>query len=454
MKIHFIGIGGIGISGLAQFCYHRGDTIQGSDLAESAIFPVLRKLNIPLFLNQSADNITNDIDLVVYTEAIPENNPELVQAGEMQIACKTYFEYLGEISKDYYTVAIAGTHGKTTTTGLVAAGCLEAGFDATFLVGSTLKEFNGSNFRASLTTPHHSRVGGNPQKAMDPCFRRDEGNKIACKKNKKPCLIVEACEYRDNFRFLEPDIVVLTSLEWDHIDYFKSEELYCDSFAKLINKAKTVIYHYDELLIARVLQNFTGERIAVPRQSDNSTQFLLKIFGEFNERNALLALTLAEKLDLKMNKFKLGLGKYEGAGRRQEFLGEKNGVQFFDDYAHHPTEVSALLQGFRKKFTNSKIGLIYEPHQYSRTREFFDEFLTAFKQADFTALWPIYAARDTEEDKQFRLEQFLEIDDDLRVIRNNDEIDSFVSQFGAGDIIIFCGAGKISEIGREWMGLG
>lgn len=421
MKIHFIGIGGIGISGLAQLCHHRGDTVQGSDISDSVIFPILRTKNIPLFPQQGAENITKDLDLVVYTEAIPLDNPELLRAKELDLPCKTYFEYLGEISQDYFTVAVAGTHGKTTTTALIAAGCLASEFEATFLVGSTLDEFGGSNFYpAGLTSG-------------------------------KPVLIVEACEYRENFRFLDPDIVILTSIEWDHPDYFKSRDQYLDAFRNFIKNTKTVIYHHDDFMALEMLEDFDGERIAVPKQSDNSLQFLLKIFGEFNERNALLALTLAAKLDMDIENFKEGVGSYRGAGRRQEFLGEQSGVKFYDDYAHHPTEVSRLLQGFRKKFPKAKIGLVYEPHQFSRTKQFFSEFLTAFEYADEVGLWPIYAARDTDEDKKFKLESFIDHNANLQIVRSVEDIDNFKEKFGKGDVIIFCGAGKISTVAREYL---
>jgi UDP-N-acetylmuramate--alanine ligase len=418
MHIHFSGIGGVGISGLAQFCQSLGFFVQGSDGSPNGQpWDALISKNIKLFTQQRAENITKNLDLVVYSEAVPLTNPELVRARELHISTKTYFEYLGELSADYTTIAVAGTHGKTTTVGLTAAGLQSVDFPATILVGSTLNEFNGSNFQPGT-------------------------NKF---------LIVEACEYRENFRFLQSDIVVLTSLEWDHPDSFPTEESYFKAFAKFISKAKTVIYHADEPHIDQILKNFSGEQIAVPSQSDNSLQYLIKIFGAFNERNALLSMALAKKLGLKLGAFKQGLSQYSGAGRRQEILGKKNGVKFYDDYAHHPTEISELLRAFRVKFPDSKIGIIYEPHQHSRTKEFFLDFIDSFSYADAVALYPIYAARDTDEDKLFGIEKFVEADPSFSIVDDQVSIKEFCQKFTTGDVVIFCGAGKISAVGREFL---
>lgn len=418
MNIHFTGIGGIGASALAQFCLSLGDTVQGSDLSQSEVWPILESLDMQIFTEQVSENIIKELDLVVYSEAVPLTNPELVRARELNIPIKTYFEYLGELSKDYTTIAVAGTHGKTSTLGFMAAGCKAADFPATILVGSTLREFSGSNFQSGA-------------------------NRF---------LFVEACEYRENFRFLHPDVVVITSLEWDHPDSFPTEESYFEAFARFVSKAKNVIYHADEPHIDKILKNFKGGQIVAPRQSDNSLKYLIKVFGEFNERNALLSLVLAKKLGLSLDQFKEGVGSYLGAGRRQELLGEKDGVQFFDDYAHHPTEVSALLRAFRSKFPHSKIGLIYEPHQHRRTKEFFLDFIDSFGLADEVALYPIYAARDTDEDKEFGIEKFVEADSSFKIVHEQAEIAQFCKKFTSGDVIIFCGAGKISGIGRAFLG--
>ncbi len=327
VKIHFVGIGGIGISALAQLCLTRGDEVSGSDVCETEIFPVLRKLNIRLFTDQKRENLEDDIDVLVYSEAVPEDNPERIRAAELGRPQYSYFAYLGKISEEYKTIAIAGTHGKTTTVGLFARGLQETNFDPSVIVGTTLSFFENSNFHQGID----------------------------------PWLVVEACEYRENFKFLHPDIVVITSVEHDHFDAFPTEEDYFSAFERFVQKAKMVLYHLGDENAERVLKSYKGVKIPVPRQSENSWKYLLKIHGSYNYDNATLALALADQLELDTESFKKGLGKYEGAGRRQEFLGERNGVKIFDDYAHHPSELRALLQGIRNIYPAAKIGIIFDP---------------------------------------------------------------------------------------------
>ena len=411
MKIHFVGIGGIGISALAQLCLNRGDTISGSDVCETEIFPVLRKLDMTLFTDQKAKNVADDIDILVYSEAVPMDNPEREKAAELGRPQYSYFAYLGKISEDYKTIAIAGTHGKTTTTALIASALQEVSFNPSVVVGTTLKEFNNSNFHLGTDN----------------------------------WLLVEACEYRENFKFLHPEIVVLTGIEHDHFDAFPTEESYFSAFRGFIKYAKIVIYHADDERVQKILTNYKGVKISVPRQSENSWKYLLQVHGQYNYDNATLALALAETLELSLNNFKKGLGKYTGAGRRQEFLGEIKGVKIYDDYAHHPSEIRALLQGFRKTFPAARLGMIFEPHQHSRTAALLEEFKEVLQLADKIGLFPIYSARDTEQDKK-------EMPDSLfrSSVSNSIAIDSvenakdFISSFSSGDIVIFCGAGDIS----------
>lgn len=413
MKIHFSGIGGIGISALAQLCLERGDKIQGSDLSKSEIWPILESKNIQLFLTQTSENITEDIDLLVYSEAVPETNPERKRARELKIPEKSYFEYLGEVSQDFFTIAVAGTHGKTTTTALISAGMVEADFGANMIVGTTLKEFGGSNFHSG-------------------------SEKI---------LLVEACEYRENFRFLSPDVLVLTNIEWDHIDAFPTEKSYFKAFENLLRRSKTVLHHEDDSNAQKILEKFSGKKVSV----SNDIVLDLQVMGEFNQRNARLAKAVAKELNISHEKFAKGLQKFSGAGRRQEFLGKKEGILVYDDYAHHPSELQALLQGLRKKFPGKKIGIIFEPHQFSRTKQFFPEFIEALKQFDTAAFYPIYAARDTEEDKKFDLPKEIQKYSDIEFVDSPEKIPGIFGDLSDGDILLFAGAGNISAFAREWM---
>ena len=419
MKLHFVGIGGIGTSGLAQFCAANGDIISGSNLGQNPIFEMLQREGFHnLYDTHDAYNLPTDADLLIYSEAIPETNPERERAKELGIKEKSYFEYLGELSHEYKTIAVAGTHGKTTTTGLITAGFNNCDFDATILVGSTLDILDGKNFK-------------------------DGNNKF---------LLVEACEYRDNFKFLKPDILLITNLEWDHADFFKNEEEYFAAFTRLAAKSKNVLYHQGDEAARNLLENIDTNKRPIPQQSANNWEAILNVWGTANQQNATLALALAHMLELNLDTFKEGLGHYKGAGRRQEFLGEHQALQVFDDYGHHPTEIRATLEAFRAQFPQSKIGLIYEPHQYSRTRQFFAEFADAFRLADYTALFPIYEARDTEEDKvAVSLEDFVNDNSNLNLVSTIDEAQAFTKKLNNGDILLFMGAGKISQFAHKFI---
>ena len=416
MKIHFVGIGGIGTSALAQLCLARGDEVSGSDMCETEIFPALRKLSIKLFTDQKAENVADDIDILVYSEAVPLENPERMRAAELGRPQYSYFAYLGKVAENYKVIAVAGTHGKTTTTAMISRALQEVEFDPSVIVGTTLREFDGSNFHLGTDN----------------------------------WLLVEACEYRENFKFLSPEISILTSVEHDHFDAFPTEELYFSAFENFVKNSKMVIYHQYDTGAEKVLDTYKGAKVAVPQQSEHSWEYLLRVNGQYNYDNAALALVLADQLELNTEDFKRGLEKYEGAGRRQEFLGERNGVKIYDDYAHHPSEILALLRGFREKFPKVKLGIIFEPHQHSRIAALLGEFVEALELADEVGLFPIYPARDTEEDKKAMPDsEFRAAVSNAVAIDSQKDAEGFLQKFQKGDIVIFCGAGNISAFVRE-----
>jgi len=414
VKIHFVGIGGIGISALAQFCANRGDEVSGSNAGITSVFPLLKNFGITLFKAHKITNVPKDCDLLVFSEAIPAENVERKFAQENGIPKKTYFEFLGEVLKGKRVIAVAGTHGKTTTVGLISAGIKEANFDATVFIGSTIREFGGANFHA--------------------------GTNDFC--------VVEACEYRENFRFLSPEIVILTSIDFDHPDHFKDEKQYFKAFENFAKNAKIAIFHEHDKNAAKVLKNFKGKKIAIT----TSFKKPFRLGGDKNRENAALATELAEILKLDRIKFEYGISNFAGAGRRQEFLGNKFGVQIYDDYGHHPNEIRATIGVFREKFPNAKIGLIFEPHQFSRTKIFFNEFAAAFTIADETAIFPIYAARDTEEDmKSVSIHDFVKKNPKLKIVENPNDAKNFMQNFRENDIVIFMGAGDISEFAHRFL---
>jgi len=422
MNIHFVGIGGIGISALAQFCVKRGDRVTGSDLQESVITDKLREQGIKVFMPQKKENVPRDTDLMVYSEAVDEKNPERQYAKEKNIPQKSYFEYLGEVSQKYRVIAVCGTHGKTTTTAMIGHGFLKINFDATVIVGTTVKEWGDTNFHAGTNE----------------------------------WLVVEACEYRNNFRFLHPEIVVLTDLDHDHPDSFPTEDSYWQAFSDFCAKAKTVIFH-DNKKSQRVLEGHKGQKIPV---NDSEIIPLDYAFGEHNQRNARLVVAVFSLLlpdtnpspDLNskvrtLGKFQKALEDFRTPGRRQDYLGEINGVKIYDDYAHHPAELDALIEAFRGKFPKAKLAMIFEPHQFSRTKEFLNEFAEVLRKVDILGIMPIYAARDTDEDKKIMpVEKLIALIPGAMLIKSEKDVSKITSsQLHAGDLLVFAGAGYVSD---------
>ena len=247
MRLYFCGIGGIGMSALAQLCLHKNFEVVGSDPSESALTQHLESLGITVHKAQEAGNVTSDFDILVYTEAVPPDNPERAQAAKLGIPQKSYFEYLGELSEGLRTVAVAGTHGKTTTTAMLGEALVKSGFDATVVVGSRAKGLGNNNFHA----------GSNDW------------------------LIVEACEYRNNFQYLNPEVVIMTNLEWDHPDSFPDEESYLQVFRDFCAKAKVVVYHEGDEMVEQIAKSKEQiSKIAVSREAVQSIN--LKVPGIHN----------------------------------------------------------------------------------------------------------------------------------------------------------------------------
>ena len=419
MHIHCIGIGGIGLSAFAQLCKELGHTATGSDAAESPMVHLLRSQGINVQVPHDAENITSTIDTVVYSEAIPFLNPERTRAQELHIPQKSYFQALGEMTRQYKTIVVAGTHGKTTTVGMLASGFLASDFDLSVIVGAQLQEFNGSNFHQ----------GSNDW------------------------LLVEGCEYRNNFRFLKPEVVVLTNVELDHVDFYQSEEQYEEAFRFFLNKAKAVLYHEGDMKAERLLTDFQGQKIPVPSHAFSPGE--LTTIGKHNQMNATLALKLGELMKQDMSKFSSGVAAFPGAARRQQFLGTYKGIRIYDDYGHHPTEIAATLSAFREAFPSSQIALVFEPHQFSRTKHFFDQFIEAFSHADKVGIAPIYAARDTDEDKAaVSTESLISALPNAQQIQELSDAQDFASDLKEEDILLFMGAGNIDRFAHDFLSAG
>lgn len=364
-KIHLIGIGGIGMSGLARLFKHEGKEVSGSDSTETENTKKLIAEGITVTYQQTAKNISDrtDLLLVVYTEAMRADHPELVAAREAGVRTINYFEALAEVANEYYLIAVAGTHGKTTTTAMLIDILEEASFDPTAIVGS-LRTKTGSNFRAG----------------------------------KSKYFIVEACEYKRDFLSLEPDVLVITNIEHEHVDYYKNLEDVQDAFHELalkVPKEGAVIAIKSDPKVSPALRSLRARvydyKIEVFRD------IALKQPGLYNRMNAGAARATALVLGADKDIIAEALENFAGTARRFEYKGECNGAKVYDDYAHHPTEIEATISGVRELYPEKKLTVVFQSHTYSRTHELFDQFAQALAKADRVLMLPIYAAREENE---------------------------------------------------------
>jgi len=383
-RIYCIGIGGIGLSAMARFYAHEGHEVIGSDSTDSELIKTLRKEGIIVSIGTDENRITKDIDMVVYTISISLDNPEYLRAKELGITCKTYPEALGELTKRKKTIAVCGTHGKTTTTAMMYYALKACGLNPTVIIGSLLPE-EGSNF-----------VAGSDE-----------------------WLIVEACEYRRSFLQLQPTYLVVTNIDADHLDYYKDIQDIHDAFQSFSDKVPregALITH------SNVSLNSLGAK--VDADCVDSKGIELTVLGEHNQSNAQLVLALTKTLGLDEEKAREGLKRFPGTWRRLEYKGKtEHGVRVYDDYGHHPTEIRATLQALRSAYPKEtyRLHVFFQPHLHSRTKIFFEEFGEALLGCDIVSLMPIYKAR---------LETDLSVSsDDLRdlVIQKGGDAESLAS---------------------------
>ena len=393
---HFIGIGGIGISALARWFRAENWIVTGSDCASSVIMDSLKKDGISVKIGHSRANLPRkSLNMVIYSPAIPKSNPELIEARRRGIKPLSYPEALGCLTRVYKTIAISGTHGKSTTTGMAAIALTGKGFDPNVVVGTNLKEFGNKNFR----------------------------------KGSGKWLIIEADEWKASFLNYSPIITVVTCIDRDHLDFYKNLADIKKTFLKFFEYTQEggalILNKEDKNLLSMksAIQRIAKKRdLEVVWYSANRYQVsgvryqvlkkTLKVPGEHNVSNAAAVLKIAETIGIKKSSVLKGLSRYKGSWRRFEYKGmyhvarnrhrgikkrTKNllhatgyRVRVFDDYAHHPTEIKATLQAFREKFPKEKLICVYQPHQARRLKSLFKEFVTAFEMADVLVLLPVY----------------------------------------------------------------
>lgn len=377
-NIHFIGIGGIGISAIARMMIEEGKNVTGQDMQDSEIIEDLIKLGMDIKIGQSFENIPADTDLIIYTIAIEYYDPDLFKklkekndSGEFLLF--SYPQMLGEVTKNKYTIAVSGTHGKTTTTGMIAKILKDTGNDPTVVIGSLIKDFN------------------NPE---------SQGTNFI--HGKSDFFVLEACEYRRSFLNVNPKILVITNIDEDHLDYYKDIEDIKSAFSELVMKVPSggfIICDPSDKNISDVIKNSKAE--IVDFQKFFNGDLKLKIPGIHNKVDAAAACAAATCLDIPKLDAEKALGEFPGTWRRFEYRGKVfKGTLLYDDYGHHPTEITATLQGFRELYPKSdgwKITVIFQPHLFSRTKLLLDDFAQSFKDADQVMLLPIYYAREVDD---------------------------------------------------------
>ncbi|GIW66840.1 MAG: UDP-N-acetylmuramate--L-alanine ligase [Candidatus Parcubacteria bacterium] len=437
MKIHFIGIGGIGISALAKYYLYQGNEISGSDLSYPLdVFSKEEFEKIKFFLGHNEKNINQNIDLIIYSLAVKKNNPEILKGKKINIPILSYPQALGKLTQNYFTIAVSGMHGKSTTTAMVAQILIEARFDPVVIIGSKVKNF-GFN-------------GGESN------FRYGKSN----------YLIIEADEYKAGFLNYHPNILVITNIEAEHLDYYKNLNNIIKTFSKLIlnlkgDKKYLIINRDDQGLKTFIKKNENlikkNKIILKPYglKDNQKEKIKLNIPGKHNISNALASLRVAEILNIKKNVALKALKKFKGIWRRFEYKGKINGAKIFDDYGHHPTEIKSTLQAAYEILPiGGRLFIVFQPHQYYRTFYHFSEFIHAFDLADYVVILDIYTVAGRESKKIMKLVNSQKLVTEIKKHKKNviylpsfDSVIYFLKKkLKEKDICLIMGAGDIYKL--------
>lgn len=446
IHVHFIGIGGISMSGLAEILLEEGFTISGSDAKQSALTDSLAKKGATIYIGQKASNLSIRPALVVYTAAIREDNEEFKAAVDAGIPMLSRAELLGQIMDNYEkSIAVAGTHGKTTTTSMISQILLVAKADPTISVGGILESIGGN-----------IRVGGSE------------------------VFITEACEYTNSFLHFHPKYSIITSVEAEHLDFFKDIDDIRRSFHEfagntshdgvliingqiealdqITNNLSCSVTTYglcenDDFYAKNITYNdhACGTYTLMHKTEDLGT-VSLSVPGKHNVSNSLAAIALCLNLGLPLDVIKKGLLQFGGTKRRFEYKGTKNGITVIDDYAHHPTEVAATLTAARN-YPHGRIICVFQPHTYSRTKAFLSDFARVLSMADIVVLADIYAAREKNTigiSSKDLLTELQKNGQESYYFPSFDEIETFLSEKCINnDLLITMGAGDVYLIGEH-----
>ncbi|MDO9545741.1 MAG: UDP-N-acetylmuramate--L-alanine ligase [Pelolinea sp.] len=448
---HLIGIGGTGLSAIARVLFERGNTVSGSDMLLSPLAQELMNLGIPVSIGHEAKNILG-ADLIIRSSAIPDSNPEIAAALETNIPILKRREFLSELTTGSIVISIAGTHGKTTTSSMIAWCLSELGADPSYVIGGTVK---------NLASNAHAGKG--------------------------KYFVIEADEYDRMFLGLDPDVLVITNIEYDHPDCFPTEEKYFDAFHELTEKIKpggtliacadhpgvvqllkqigekqkTVTYGTIEECNYRIedLTHTPGFGVAfslnypiIEAKEKSNDRISLPIPGTHNAFNAAAAIAVIKTIGLSTQNAIHALEKFKGTGRRFDILGIAAGITIVDDYAHHPTEIQATISAARCRYPDRRIWTVWQPHTYSRTKELFDDFIVSFNESDHVIVTEIYASREKE--NSFSSTKVVESMDhpDVCYIAHLKDVTEFLKKkLKDGDILLVLSAGDANRISQEML---
>ncbi len=458
-KAHIIGIGGIGISAVAKLLLKSGVAVSGSDMTAGETSEELVASGADVRIGHDAANLPEGIDLVVRTDAVPDDNPELIEARRRGVRELTYFGFLAEYAKDKRLVAVSGTNGKSTTTAMLGMMLVKGGLDPTVIVGSKVPAFPDGNLRLG----------------------------------KSDLLVIEACEHNANMLKFHPDAAVLTNIEEDHLDYYKTRDRIVEAFGKFLDQVKEdgfAVLNADDPVCAESLETdrrtvtygtenaadykVTGvtcqdgkQEFEMVCRGARSCRFTLNVPGRFNVQNAAAAITAAAELGVSAEHIHEALDEYRGIWRRFEIIGEQDDALIISDYGHHPTAIAGTLRAAREFYPGRPILLVFQPHHHNRTKELFDKFVGSFDGADAVILAEIFdvAGREKAEDAEVTSERLRdavarrdsERGAERRLAYAKDVDEAYrqtVSLMRPGDIVLVMGAGDIYRIAYRLIGRG
>jgi len=435
-RLHLLGIGGSGMAPFAKLLRAEGHVVTGADTREGTRVAALRGTGVPVLTGTEADLLPEGIEAVVRSAAVPRHAAPVRRARELGLPVVKYARAVGLFAAGKRTCAVAGTHGKTTTSSLLAWVMRQAGADPSFLVGGTVAQLEGDG------------------------------------RGRSPWLVVEACEYDRSFLHLAPEVAIVTNIEADHLDYYRDIVEIRDAFRAFARQVTGLLVVHEELHdelgraggVRAEVKTFGASpdadvRILPGPRRDGRTSFLangaaydLGLPGFHNQLNAAAVLAVAEEIGLDAAAVREAIGAFSGASRRLEVVGRPRGVPVVDDYAHHPTEVAAGLKALRDAYAPRRLWVVFQPHQYSRLRRFLPEFAQALKDADRVVIPDIYAARDGDEDRAA-----VSSDDLVAAVRTcggdaihipdfSAIVDFVRTQARAGDLVVTMGAGDVGDV--------